>query len=549
MPRTTKDNEASTTATKAEAVTTELHPLWGLLVGVLSVVLWVLAIPPFEFAEAAYVAFVPVLLWLYFKPRWRAFWLVAIGTGWIGWFAILIWLRHVTFFGTVGLAGILGALFALWLLSARWLLPRLAQYSFGVRSLGFAGLAGAWVLIEWSRTWLLWGFPWAPISLSQWERPVVLQIAAWTGAYGVSFLLILFNLAVAHTLYRRIAQEGRKLWTGWFSVDLYLAMAMLAYCIGIFFRVLPAPDSAQPLLTAGVVQPYISAELKWDDDRQLENLEILERQTRFVASLDNEVILWPEAATPWPIMGVPQMEERAVALVREIGKPILMGNLARDREADLWYNGAFLVDPERGLSADYYVKRELVPFGEFVPSYLRFIEKVVPVGGDFTPGQDAGIMELKLGDRIVRIGSLVCYEDVFPHLARESAAAGAEVFFVATNNAWYGEEGGAVQHAAHSALRAVENRRPVMRAGNGGWSGWFDAYGTLREVLLDEGGSIYFRGGGSYTVYQYEDWIRQQSFYTRHGDWFVWVSGALALLAGWIGRRTGLKQVHSVELK
>ena len=102
---------------------------------------------------------------------------------------------------------------------------------------------------------------------------------------------------------------------------------------------------------------------------------------------------------------------------------------------------------------------------------------------------------------------------------------------MATNNAWYGEEGGAEQHAAHSVLRAVENRRPIMRCGNGGWSGWIDAYGTIREVLRDENGSIYFRGGGNYTVFQYSDWRHRQSYYTRHGDWFVVVSGAI-LLAG-----------------
>ena len=131
----------------------------------------------------------------------------------------------------------------------------------------------------------------------------------------------------------------------------------------------------------------------------------------------------------------------------------------------------------------------------------------------------------------------MCYEDVFPKLARESARAGADVFFVATNNAWYGEEGGAPQHAAHSVLRAVENRRPVMRCGNGGWSGWIDAYGTIREVLRDENGSVYFRGGGSYTVYQYDAWERRQSFYTRHGDWFVVLSAVFAVLAvlfGWL---------------
>ena len=511
---------------------------WGILAGLLSAIFWVLSIPPFEFAEAAYIAFVPLFLWLYTQPSRRVFWLVAIGTGWVSWFAILVWLRHVTWFGTFALSGLLAVFFALWLFLVKLVLPRLRERTILFRVLCFSGLAGAWVVFEWSRTWLLWGFPWAPLSLSQWERPVVLQIAAWSGAYGVSFLLIFFNFCVAQTLRHRFVRKEHKVWTGWFSPDLYVGMGALGLCIYTFFSVLPAPDSAKPLFTAAVVQPYIAPELKWDTERELENLEILERQTRFVASIESDVVLWPEAATPWPIMGTPQMQLRTERLVNEIGKPILMGNLAEDPETEEWSNGAFLVQTDTGLSEQYYRKRELVPFGEYVPPIFSFIDKVVPLGGSFIPGFDVGLIHLQLGETTYRIGSLICYEDVFPGLARESAQAGADVFFVATNNAWYGEEGGASQHAAHSVLRAVENRRPVMRAGNGGWSGWIDSYGTVREVLVDAEGSIYFRGGGTYQVFQFAEWSRQQSYYTRHGDWFVAMSAALAAIALLFGLRS-----------
>ena len=99
------------------------------------------------------------------------------------------------------------------------------------------------------------------------------------------------------------------------------------------------------------------------------------------------------------------------------------------------------MEPGTGLQSDHYVKRKLVPFGEYVPQGFRFIDKFVPVGGEFTPGTQAGLISLRLGEATWTVGSLVCYEDVFPGLARDSAAAGAQLFFVATNNAWYGEEG------------------------------------------------------------------------------------------------------------
>jgi apolipoprotein N-acyltransferase len=493
-------------------------------------VLWVASLPPFSFAEAAYVAFLPLLLWFQCRPGRCAVWLVSLGAGWAAWLAVLVWLRHVTVAGTVVLSFILALFFLLWAGAAAILVPRLSPRSFPVRLLGFAGLAGFWVVLEWIRTWFLWGFPWAPLALSQWERPVVLQLAAWTGAWGVSFLLVFFNLAVAQTLWYRIIRRARTLWGGWFSPDLYAALGCLVLAFTVFFRSLPAAGEVGPGFAAGVVQPYIPAELKWDERRELENLAILEQQTRFVAQLDNEVVVWPEAATPWPVVGVPEMRLRVEALARETGRPLLMGNLARLEDPERWYNGVFIVDPAAGLAPEFYAKRELVPFGEYVPlrRFIPFVEKVVPIGGDFRPGDDPAILSLRLGEEVRRIGALVCYEDIFPRLARASVRAGAEFLFVATNNAWYGEEGGAYQHAAHSVLRAVENRRPVLRCGNGGWSGWIDSYGTIRDVLRDGNGSIYFRGGGKLEVFQFDGWVRRRSFYTRHGDWFVVVSALLA---------------------
>ena len=505
--------------------------LWGVIAGFATALLWVLSIPPFDFAEAAYIAFVPLLLWLYTKPAGKIFWLIGLIVGWASWFAIIIWLRHVTWFGTIALSGILGLLFLVWLYLTKVLLAGFAERSFVFRMLGFAGIAGAWVFIEWMRSWLLWGFPWAPLALSQWERPVVLQIAAWLGAYGVSFLLVFFNCCVAQTLRSRLVRKEGKIWMGWFSPDLYFGMGALGICIYIFFQSLPQPETSKELFTAGVVQPYIPPELKWDSDREIENLEILERQTRFVASLDNDLVLWPEAATPWPTVGYPEMTARVLRLSKEIEKPILMGSLAYQKDGGIWYNGVVLVYPAPSLNEVFYIKRELVPFGEYVPApFDRIVEKFVPLEGSFEPGIGPALIDLKVKEQTLKIGSLVCYEDIYPALARASARAGAQVFFVATNNAWYGEEGGAEQHAAHSVLRAVENRRPVIRCGNGGWSGWIDAYGTVREVLYDEHGSIYFRGGGSYTVSHFDEWMRQQSFYTRHGDWFVGLCGGFVLL-------------------
>jgi apolipoprotein N-acyltransferase len=134
------------------------------------------------------------------------------------------------------------------------------------------------------------------------------------------------------------------------------------------------------------------------------------------------------------------------------------------------------------------------------------------------------------------LGVLICYEDLFPELAREEVRYGAEALVVVTNDAWYGEGAAAYQHAAHSVLRAIENRRPVLRCGNAGWSGWIDEFGAIQKVVRDAKGSIYFRGTQAADVTRDRRWVGRNSFYVEHGDWFIAVSACLVLMgAGLLG--------------
>ena len=161
----------------------------------------------------------------------------------------------------------------------------------------------------------------------------------------------------------------------------------------------------------------------------------------------------------------------------------------------------------------------------------------VPIGDDFARGTEASSLLVPMRGESVAFGALICYEDIFPSLARASVLSGADVLTVVTNNGWFGEGGATYQHAAHSVLRAVENRRPVLRCGNGGWSGWIDEFGNARFTMREDDGNIYFRGAQVATIARDSRWIGRTSFYTRHGDWFVVLSLALAAAAYLSGRR------------
>jgi apolipoprotein N-acyltransferase len=508
------------------------------------------AFPPSHLPEAALLLAVPGLWWAARRPAWKLF-LIGQWAAWtLTWVLLLFWLHHVTWAGLFLLAAFLGLISTTWFAAARAIAPTLPQSReiedapghlkpLGLPALGpggvtglasMLGLAALWVLIEWVRTWLFTGFPWLTLAASQWQRPLMLGLAPITGAWGVSFVIILVNLGLASHLERlRLPREKRR---GRFSLEMAVALVVLLACsfgLGRDFL----GQKREPWARVGIVQPYIPQEQKWDEAVARDVVRILESETAKVAALEPDFLLWPEAATPWVLTERGDLRNWLGRIARDSRVPLLAGVVALDRTGDdeQWFNSAVVIDPENGVQPERYVKRHLVPFGEFVPirPVFGWLEKFVPIGGDFVRGTSVAPLTVSTSKGPREAGVLICYEDVFPNLARTATRAGAEVLVNVTNNAWYGEGAAAYQHAAHSVLRAAENRRPVVRSGNGGWSGWIDEYGSIRATLKDEHGSVYFRGGETVAVTRDARWIGRETFYTRHGDWFVVVSGAIAL--------------------
>ena len=501
---------------------------------------WIASMPPHDFGELAYVLFVPLLIWVYTKPGWRSVFCVAGLSSLLAWLGILVWLRHVTYIGTVLLASCLSIYFILWLCYVRWILPRLISQTFPIRVIGFLGIAGIWVVFEWLRSILIYGMPMGPLAVSQWKTPVLLQLAAWTGAYGVSFFLIFFNCCIAQTFLNLSSGDRRSsIFLRWFKADFYCAIAAMVSLIFLYFYCLPKslPDQEEAFSFA-LVQPNFPPLLNWDESANISRLAQLDQQATRAQLLEFDILMLPEAVTPDAIIGDRETLFFFQSLAANQGRPILTGNLAHDSESNRWYNGIFLVEPETGLSPVYYAKKQLVPFGEYIPRpFNHLLKTFAATQGHFYPGTFDGIISTELRGSEYTFGALVCYEDMFPALVREAVQSGAEILYVATNNVWFGEEGGAYFHAAHSVLRAIENRRPVIRCGNAGWSGWIDAYGSVRDVLTDGEGSIYFKGAGNFSLKLDKKWQFFTSFYTRYGDWFVWLSALLALSAIFIQKK------------
>jgi apolipoprotein N-acyltransferase len=459
------------------------------------------------------VALAPVLALAATAPSPRA----ACLEGWVAGLAFFVpllrWLTHtmatfsrLTPVLAAGVLVLLAAYLALYWGAVSWAVAR-SRRLLGPGALWLAPVF--WVGAELGRTHLLSGFPWGLLGYAPYRRLAIIQVAAWTGVYGVSALVVLVNAAVARAA---LGRRGRDL-----AVAAGVATVALGATILLGRATLPA--SATPTLPVAVVQGNIDQAVKWDAAFRGETLRLYAALTREAAP-GSRLVLWPEAAVPAYLRFDHGVVQGLVALAGEVGVPILVGAPdALPTGASMRYlNSAFLLGGD-GLRGRYD-KMHLVPFGEYVPlkRLLFFVEAIAADIGDFTPGQTTTLFPLDGRT----FGTVICYEVIFPDLFRRFVARGASFMTNITNDAWFGDSGGPLQHLAMVPLRAVENRVAVVRAANTGVSALVLPSGALdaelplgtRGVLR---GAVPVGGGGT--------------FYSRFGDVFAYACTALAGVA------------------
>ena len=233
------------------------------------------------------------------------------------------------------------------------------------------------------------------------------------------------------------------------------------------------------------------------------------------------LIVWPETSLPFFYQDNLELSPMVDALSRESGAPLVFGSPAYSRIDGrvTYYNRAYLITPE-GSPPQYYDKVHLVPFGEYVPfkDLLFFVNRLVPAAGDFQPGGE--VFPLKRGT--LSLGTLICFEAIFPELARTHARQGATILINLTNDAWFGRTSAPYQHLSMAVLRAVENRIPLIRAANTGISAFVDHRGAIRarSELFNE----------QILTQALELPPPSPTFYTRFGDLFALSTLVLALL-------------------
>jgi len=354
-----------------------------------------------------------------------------------------------------------------------------------------------WITLEWLRNHGT-QFPWCFLGYSQYNHIRLAQFAALTGVYGLSWLLLAANasITILITLKRSIY---------------FILITVLVLCIYYYGNNTINNNIQGERITVGCVQGNVPQDVKLSYQFAEEiNRRQLQMTDQLIRTSKPDLVLWSESSTLFPLREGGPWTAEIQDLARTSGTPFVIGSDSFDREGV--YNSAFLVN-SRGEIDGRYDKVYLVPFGEYVPlrSILFFAGKVVPEISDFSAGKGYHLFPIKGGKFAVHI----CFEVVFPQLTREFCLGDASLLVNITNDAWFGDTSAPRQHFAMAVMRAIENRRYMVRAANTGISGIIDPYGRILQTT-----KIFVPALVSGEVKN----IRELTFYTRYGDLLVYAA-------------------------
>jgi apolipoprotein N-acyltransferase len=525
----------------------------------------------------AWFSLVPVLLALRGCGRARRAALLGLVSGVACFFAAIYWVSHaMTAFGGLSLPL---ALFALTLLvlymAAHWALAFAvaARLRTGLGWPLWAVLPPAWAAAELLRNYLFSGFPWADLGYTQARTLPVAQLASLVGVYGIAFLVVLVNAALAEVV--AALRERRRVPARPALVAAVLLALTVLHGVRHVAGVRREMASARTI-QVGVVQPNIDQMRK--NERSIYDRYILDRLVPPTVEADRagvDLVAWPEASFPYDVPpGLSSFDVPEGGLPRLSHAHLLAGaptlEWTRDqqgRRVPRIGNMLFMLSPELRVLGRYQ-KMHLVPFGEYVPSavatLLPFVKQIVPMMAPASPGNRFAVLEFRPrppeGATVpadaaaqaggagapdpgpVRVAPLICYDAIFPELVRGfmRREPAPDLLVNGTNDAWYGYSSGPYQFLAIVQLRAIETRRAVVRPAYAGVSAVILPTGEVAPGAIEVGpvdpDLAPDRNEPARLLLASVPLLREGTLYTSIGDVFAYACalfGAAALAASW----------------
>lgn len=438
-------------------------------------------------------------LWRDASSKQAVFLAYAFGLGYFGLGVSWVSVSMVRYGGVpISLAAALTFLFAIVLSSYIALLAYVYKRFF--KQVGNTGqalllLPALWTLVEWLRGWLFGGFPWLNLGYSQTDGPLA-GLAPVFGVYGLSFIVALgaglfYWACVNHKRQRIIA----------------LALAVSVTATALVLDQITWTENYQAPFKVTLLQGNVPQDKKWQVEYRQPAIDMYVRWSR--EHFDSKLIVWPETALPAYYHQAKGLLSDLANEAAEHDSSVLLGlPIMEENDSSRYYNGMILVSRE---PHQFYYKRHLVPFGEFIPfksvfgPALQFLN--IPMS-DFSSGEPGhAIMH---ADKTA-IGMSICYEDAFGEEVIQ-ALPKANLLVNVSNDSWFGDSFAPYQHLQIARMRAMETRRPLLRATNNGISAIMDYKGkitaqtplfvktTLSGVVQARSGSTAYVFWGNYPV-------------------------------------------------
>jgi apolipoprotein N-acyltransferase len=368
-----------------------------------------------------------------------------------------------------------------------------------------------WVCIELARTRIS-GFPWNLLGISQVDNVALCRIAGFTGVYGISFEIVLVNVAISAAFLIPRAKRG-----------MMFAAALAAAAVLQSGRLIEAPP-AKADRAALLVQQNIPVAADWTPAQLEQTLRELTELTVNSATRNAgtkiDLIVWPESPAPF---FTNDANFRAIIseLARKTNAWTVVGAIGSDaahlNDEGPLFNSAALISPQGDWTARYD-KVHLVPFGEYLPfpSLFSFAGGLTKEVGQFERGKSR--QPLNAGGE--KSGIFICYESIFPDEVRQSANLGAQVFVNISNDGWYGDSGAYAQHLNQTRMRAIENDRWLLSATNTGVTAAIDPWGRIAARIPRKERAALVAPYALNPV---------TTFYTRQGDWFAFACAIISI--------------------
>lgn len=373
---------------------------------------------------------------------------------------------------TVLLGIILGVMGAIFMTLGRYLSTRFAISFFYVAPLAICAS-------EFFRNYYLFGgFPWGNVGYSLGRITEIAQTASLIGVYGLVFFAAVVNACFCFALQQR-KQRGGKIFA---SIALMLIFS--SYVFGVY-RLRKADSEYAPSIRVALLQGNISQEVKRQARLHASDiLQIYQNLVRRAKAAGAELVVWPESSYPKMVNKDTKdfsfaFEDRVASIIGVV----VYGDIPETNDYYV-HNSGFITD-FRGDIITRYDKSHLVPFGEYVPWPMSgVVDRIVPGLGAFRPGVAFVPSVVKLSEsKQISVGTTVCYEGIFPEIARAYAQdPAADMLVNLTNDAWYGFSSAPFQHLLMYRLRSVESGLPFVRATNTGISAWVDVYGREHQT-------------------------------------------------------------------